>query len=204
MNRNDASPNLRERQAAATRDEILDVGMKILARDANLSQRSIAAEAGIAARTVYRHFPDRAQLLKGLWERMRDQTNTRFPANIEDIAPLVRTAFQSFDENDTLVRAVLFSGNGTEVRDRGGIEGKAAFAQSLQDLLQGLRLADRSRIIAVFLAIYSAPFWQLLRDRGGLDAKESQEAGAWAMEVLLDALRGMKKKRMRSQRISKQ
>jgi len=43
----------------------------------------------------------------------------------------------------------------------------------------------RKRIVAVFVAIYSAPFWQLLRDRGGLSGPEAQAAVTWAMEALL-------------------
>jgi AcrR family transcriptional regulator len=194
MKERNASPTLRDRQVAATRAEILDVGMRIIAGGGVLSHESIAEQAHIGVRTVYRHFPDRAQLLQGLWELTREKTNTRFPAHEEDIAPLVRTAFRSFDENEALVRAILSSGAGTEVRDRGGIEGKAAFADSLHDLLQGVRPSHRSRVIAVFLAIYSAPFWQLLRDRGGLGAPEAQDAAAWLIDVVLDALKDEKSK----------
>lgn len=189
MKEKSASSNLRDRQVAATRAEILDVGMRIVADGGVLSHESIAEQAHISVRTVYRHFPDRVQLLQGLWELMREKTNTRFPAREEDIAPLIRTAFHSFDQNEALVRAVLNSGAGMEVRDRGGIEGKTAFAHSLQELLQGLRPSHRSRIVALFLAIYSAPFWQLLRDRGGLGAAEAQDAAAWLAEMLLDALK---------------
>jgi hypothetical protein len=92
------------------------------------------------------------------------------------------------------VRAILGSAAGAEVRERGGVEGKRAFAHSLSGLLAGLGATERARIIAVFVAIYSAPFWQLLKDRGGLTGPKAQEAAAWLSEVLLDALRRTKKK----------
>jgi AcrR family transcriptional regulator len=187
----DGRATLRERQTAATREEILDVAMETLSKGAadGFSHESIAAAAGMGARTVYRHFPDRGQLLEALWIRLRDATNTRFPAQEEEIVSFVRAGFREFDAHETLVRAVLSSPAGTEVRERGGAEGRPAFAQSLDGLLTGLKAKERARVVAVFVAVYSAPFWQLLRDRGGLTGPEAQEAAAWMLDVLLDALR---------------
>jgi AcrR family transcriptional regulator len=188
-------PALRRRQTAATREEILDVAMNMLSTGAqdSFSHESIAQAAGMGARTVYRHFPHRAELLQALWLRIRDTTDTKFPAREEDVIPFVRSVFHAFDEHESLVRAVLSSAAGTEVQERGGAEGRRAFAHSLSGLLAGLGATERARVIAVFVAIYSAPFWQLLKDRGGLTGPKAQEAAAWLIEVLLDALRRTKK-----------
>lgn len=188
-------PPLRRRQTAATREEILDVAMDMLSTGTQdrFSHESIAQAAGMGARTVYRHFPDQAELLQALWLRVRDSADTKFPAQEEDVVPFVRSVFHAFDQHESLVRAVLSSAAGTEVRERGGVEGRRAFALSLSGLLAGLGATERARIIAVFVAIYSAPFWQLLKDRGGLTGPKAQEAAAWLIEVLLDALRRTKK-----------
>lgn len=167
------------------------------------SHESIAKAAGMGARTVYRHFPDRAELLQALWLRVRDRTQTKFPAREEDLVSFTRSAFQAFDQHESLVRAVLSSPAGTEVRERGGVEGRRAFAHSLSDLLAGLGPTERARIIAVFVAIYSAPFWQLLRDRGRLTGSDAQEAAAWLIEVLLDALRRTRKRNTDERTIKK-
>jgi AcrR family transcriptional regulator len=184
-----AVPTLRDRQTAATREQILQVAMQQLGQGprGTFSHESIAEVAGMGARTVYRHFPDRASLLQALWERLREATKVRFPASESEILPMVRTVFQEFDANETLVRAVLTSPAGTEVRERGGIEGRAAFEQNLAPLLDGMPEQERSRIIAVFVAIYSAQFWDLLRERGKLSGPDAQEAVVWALESLLRA-----------------
>jgi len=189
MKQNIAS--LRERQTASTREEILDIAMKLLSEgpEGNFSHESIATAAGMGARTVYRHFPDRASLLEALWYRLREATNTRFPSREEDILPLARTLFREFDAHESLVRAVLTSPAGTEVRDRGGIEGRPAFAKSLATALADLPARERTRITAAFVAVYSAPFWQLLRDRGNLSGPEAQEAVVWTLTALLNAVR---------------
>jgi AcrR family transcriptional regulator len=196
MKTNRAHATLRERQLSATREEILDVAMEMLGRGAGdgFSHEAIAGAAGMGARTVYRHFPDRAHLMQALWVRLRERTKTRFPSREEEISTMIRAVFHEFDEREALIRAVLNSAAGTEVRERGGAEGRPAFAQSLAPLLTGRSAGERARIVAVFVAIYSAPFWQLLRDRGGLSGPEAQEAAAWAMKTMLDSLRKSEKR----------
>lgn len=184
---------LRDRQTAATREQILEIAMHQLGQNprGTFSHESIAEAAGMGARTVYRHFPDRASLLQALWERLREATQTRFPTTEEEILPLAQTVFREFDANETLVRAVLNSPAGTEVRERGGIEGRAAFAQSLAPILEDLPEREKARIIAIFVSVYSAPFWQLLRDRGQLSGPEAEKAVSWALETLIHAAKSV-------------
>jgi hypothetical protein len=75
------------------------------------------------------------------------------------------------------------------LRARGSLEGRPAFRRSLSHITKNLTDWERRRLEAVCLAIYSAPFWLLLRDRGELSAEEPGEAAAWALSVLLDAAR---------------
>jgi hypothetical protein len=42
------------------------------------------------------------------------------------------------------------------------------------------------------VAVYSAPYWQLLKDRGGLSGGDAQTAVRWTMQSLLAALRSRK------------
>src|SRR4029077_5712141 len=98
---------LRARQAAALREQILEVAMHQLGQGprGTFSHESIAEAAGMGARTVYRYFPDRATLLQALWERLREATQVSFPTKEDEIVPMARTVFQEFDANETLVRA---------------------------------------------------------------------------------------------------
>ena len=188
----EATPlSLRERHAAVTREQILEVAWRLLVDHPQepFSHEIIAKRAHVGARTVYRHFPRRADLLQALWERVRDETKTRFPSSEAEIVPLVLETFQHFSAHESIVRAALTFSAAPELRSRGSLEGRPAFRRSLAEILDRLPLASQRRIVAVCLGIWSAPFWQLLRDRGELSGKEAQEAGAWAMEVILDAAR---------------
>jgi AcrR family transcriptional regulator len=182
-----AIPTLRQRQTEETRTLILDTAMTILARKGPFSHEAIAAEAGVGPRTVYRHFPSRVELYAALWQRLRTTTNIRFPQDVEQILPLIANAFRSFEDNAELVRASMASEAGNDVRAQGAIEARAGFRSSLAPRIEGMPEPERRRLIAVCLAIYSAPFWQMLRDRGELSQAEAEEAGVWAMKLVLNA-----------------
>ena len=188
---------LRQRQAAATREQILDAAYELLTRhpEIRFSHEAIAARAGMGVRTVYRHFPAQAGLFEELWKRVRREAGTVFPSQENEILPQVSVLFSGFDRNETLIRAVLESAAGREVRERGAPEGRAAFARALAPLIRGRGKAEQRRIAALFLGIYSAAFWQLLRDRGGLSGPDAIAAATWAMETLLAELRKTRKNR---------
>ena len=179
----------RERQTQHTREHILDVAkdMVVNAPAEPFSHEHVARAAGVGARTVYRHFPSRADLMQALWERVRDDSKTRFPSTEAEVASFARRQFGEFNEREALVRASLSFSASTELRARGSLEGRPAFRRSLAHITRHLPPAAQRRLIAICLAIYSAAFWQLLRDRGELEGDEPGEAAAWAMTQILQA-----------------
>jgi AcrR family transcriptional regulator len=182
---------LSEKHAATTRNHILNEAYSLLVEhpDQPFSHEAVAARAGVGARTVYRYFPAQSDLYEELWVNLRKQSGTIFPSREEEILPQVQILYERFDWNEKLIRAVLESPAGRRVRERGAPEGRAAFAKSLEKLITGLSAAKKRQMIAVFLAIHSAPFWDMLRTRGDLSGKDAIEAATWAMRTLLHTLR---------------
>jgi AcrR family transcriptional regulator len=180
-----------ERQRAATRQAILDAALHLVREEpaTPFSHEAVAERAAVAARTVYRHFPARADLTLALWERIRDTTGTRWPRTEAAILPTLRVTFAQFEEHEALTRAAIAAAGSTGYPVHGSAEGRAAFREALADLLVVLPPAEGDRLVAACLAIYSAPFWQMLRDRGQLAADDAREAGAAAMDALLTAAR---------------
>jgi AcrR family transcriptional regulator len=56
-----------------TRDRILDVALETLGRNPDAGMADIAAAAGVVRRTVYGHFPTRADLIRTLAQRAIDE-----------------------------------------------------------------------------------------------------------------------------------
>jgi AcrR family transcriptional regulator len=182
---------LQEKQVTATRDHILDAAFELLVEhpDRPFSHEAVAKAAGVGARTVYRYFPAQADLFEALWVQVRQRSGTVFPTAEAEIVPQIGVLYSAFDQNEKLVRAVMESAAGARVRARGAEEGRASFDQSLQEVTQGRSPVQRRQVRAVFHAIHSGPFWQMLRDRGGLSGPEAIAAASWAAQALLDTLR---------------
>ncbi len=153
------------------------------------SHEVIAVRTGISARTVYRHFPTRAALVGALWERMRDETGTSWPKTEADILPAVRAQFARFEAHASFARAAIVASASADYPTYGSAEGRAAFRQSLATVLRDLPPEEGDRLVALCVAIYSAPFWQMLRDRGQLAAEDAAEAAARALEAVIGAAR---------------
>jgi AcrR family transcriptional regulator len=183
--------SLREKHAAATREHILGKAYELLVEhpEQPFSHEAVAARAEVGARTVYRYFPSQADLYEGMWALLRRHSGTIFPQTEEQILPQVPVLFGNFDRNEKVIRAVLESPMGHRVRERGIPEGRESFQKSLARLTEALSPAKQRQVVAVFLAVYSAPFWELLRNRGGLSGKDAIEAAEWTMSTLLEGLK---------------
>jgi AcrR family transcriptional regulator len=194
------------RQRESTRKAILDTATRMLHDDpaSPVSHEAIADRSGIAARTVYRHFPTRGHLGGALWGRMRDETGTRWPATEADIAPSVRAQFAQFEEHEAFVRASIVTPAMANYQAHGSAEGRAAFQQSLATVTRDLSPAERRRLVAICVAIYSAPFWQMLRDRGKLSAEEAREAAATAFDAVISAAKARARARKRKPTLRKE
>jgi AcrR family transcriptional regulator len=182
--------SLRQKQATATRDYILSAAFELLVEhpDRPFSHEAVAKAAGVGARTVYRYFPAQSDMYEALWLQVRQHSGTVFPTEEAQIVPSIGVLYRAFDQNEKLIRAVMESPAGARVRARGASEGRASFDRSLRDATQGLSAVERRQIRAVFNGIHSAPFWQMLHDRGGLSASEAIAAASWAAQSLLQTL----------------
>ncbi|MEP6495540.1 MAG: TetR/AcrR family transcriptional regulator [bacterium] len=178
-----------ERQRAGTRQAILDAAFDMLREDPApvFSHETVAERARVAARTVYRHFPARTDLTLALWERIRSAAGVRWPQSEADILPALGVTFGQFEEHAQVTRAVISAAASTDYPTHGSAEGRAAFRRSLARILEALPPDEGDRLIASCLAIYSAPFWQMLRDRGQLAPEQAREAGVGAMDAVLTA-----------------
>jgi AcrR family transcriptional regulator len=184
---NYSSP-LRDRQKADTRELILDA-VKRLLRDrglAELSLANVAREAGITERTVYRHFATREQLLEATWAAVNDRLGMReFPRTAADLVQRPRQVFPAFDEQGEIVRAMLASPQGRELRLRVNKERQAAIRAAVRDAKPGLREPAFTRLCAAVQLLYSAAGWATMTDYWDLDSEEAGRAASDAIAALL-------------------
>ena len=159
------------------------------AGDAPFNHEAVAAAAGISARTAYRYFPTQSDLVAASWRHLRDSTGTVWPITAASIILDLRGLFAQFERNDALTRAVIAANPRVNISEHGSAEGRAAFRQALAEPLSRMSAEAGEQLIAACVAIYSAPFWQMLRDRGQLSPTAASDAACFAMSALLAAAR---------------
>jgi AcrR family transcriptional regulator len=103
-------PTLGERHAGLTRQEILDAALRLLEAGGTepLTVRGVAGEAGIAERTVFRHFAGRDEMIDAIAaEAARRMDLPPPPGTLEELLTLPRRLYEAFEAHEDIVKAAL-------------------------------------------------------------------------------------------------
>lgn len=192
---------LREEQKEATRQRILDAAGKLM-EDRGLQRFSYAAlakQADVTERTVYRHFPSKDALLKGLWEWYAERTRFGAIAQTEqDLLAQPLRVFPAFEENEELCRALWLSPEGRDFRLSNVEERKAGIKAAVAGATRGLPVREAKWIAAVVHLLLSGSALWTMKDYWGLSGEEAGKASAMAVSMLLNAARKKVSKLSRS------
>jgi AcrR family transcriptional regulator len=183
---------LRSRQKEQTRDLILNAVDAILRR-APVSEVTIAAvarQADVTERTIYRHFPTREDLLGAAWRRalrafIRGQTQQ--VETLDQILELTRAAYENFDANEGIVRAIISAPEGAEVRKRPAEIRLNMLKRAYAGLLAGVAEEQVKAVVMATHVLSSASSWSHLRDYCGLDGVEGGKVAALAIALMVEA-----------------
>jgi len=180
---------LRERQKADTRTLILETVERLLKSSSlgELSLAMVAREAGITERTVYRHFATREQLLEATWGAVNEAIGMKeFPSTAEELIERPRKLFPAFDQRGEVIRAMLASPQGRELRLRVNTARQAAVRAAVKEARPNLREPAVTRLCAAVQALGSASGWATMTDYWGLDSAEAGRAASEAIAALLN------------------
>jgi len=157
---------------------------------AEFSFAAIAKEAGVQERTLYRHFPNKAALLKGLWDWF--QARVRYggiPQTEADLLAQPLRTFSAMDESEQLMRAMWASPQGREFRLSNVEERKAGIRAAIRDATRKLPHRQATWIGAVIHVLNSGAAWETMKDYWSFSGEEAGKASAMATELLLNAAR---------------
>lgn len=185
---------LRDRQREQTTHLILEAVASILLR-ADLSAATIAEIARVAEiteRTIYRHFATREDLLRAFWtyelERSGGATVTA-PETPDALFANIRRLFASLDEREGIVRAVLSTAEGRELRRPTNEARLRHMVGFLEAQVPGLEEARRLSLAAGIVSVSSVLSWMFMRDNCGMDGARAGEAAAQTVAAILEAAR---------------
>jgi AcrR family transcriptional regulator len=184
---------LRAEQQERTRIRILEAVGDLLSDESveELTVPLVAKRARVSVRTVYRHFATRDELFDAWGEWAQDNLRIlmhSYPETLEGLRAMAPSLYRSYDENETMIRALLNSKGARAMRLRTRRRRLQATEDALREITRELDPESRRRAIAVVYLLISAPAWQAMRDQWGLDGAEAGKAAAWAVRVLTDEL----------------
>lgn len=183
------SSALRERQKADTRTLIMATVERLL-RDralSDLSLATVAREAGITERTVYRHFATREELLQATWALVNTAMGMKdFPRTAEELIERPKHLFPAFDERGEVIRAMLASPQGRELRLQANKERQVAIRAVVKNARPDLREPALTRLSAAVQLLCSAAGWATMTDYWGLDSEAAGRAASEAIATLLE------------------
>lgn len=187
---------LRERQSERTRELILEAVAAIISAEGTTEfpVQEVADRAGVALRTVYRHFPNRQALLDGLSElvdrRLNELRTDAGPAwheaeTLEDLLQALPAVFAQLDELAPLSEALpLLSASGQR-RARDHEARTEAYRRILRDHLGDPDDEEVAATFAVIRHLISASTWYALRTEFGLPGHVAGEAAARAVAAIV-------------------
>ncbi len=188
-----ASP-LRADQASQTRERILEAFTEQLV-DGGLKDFSIARvarRAGVSSRTVYHHFPNRADLIDAVTTWLDDRLAVEPVAEAtdgEEFLHRIGATFGSFDEHETMIRAQLITELGLTIRAHGRSRRRPAIEAIVRRAAPRLEPPEVHRATSVIHYLASSEAWRSMKDESGLSGEEAGQAVTWAIRTLLGELK---------------
>src|SRR5688572_15032042 len=117
--------SIRDAHKALTRQRILQAVLKLLEDEDpdSLTLAHVADVAGVTERTIYRHFATREELIAATWT-FANQTLSSVspPETAAELVELPRRLFAEFDTKAPLVRALVYTKQGRELRLSGNTQ----------------------------------------------------------------------------------
>ena len=183
---------LRQAQAQATKDRILDAVVEVLADGVDtLSIPAVAEQAGVSVGTVYRHFGDKAGLLKALIPHAGRRTGTEIvsiPGTLAEIDDVVRQVFHHFESSDDLLQAAFASRIGRDVRIQGTPERLEALQEAFRKIEPNVESDQLDHLAKLGLILTTSDVYRQWKDRFGMGPEEAADEVIWALRTVIQGI----------------
>jgi len=186
------SSELRDEYAALTRQRIVAAFVASLADGTadEVSMADVAKRAGVAERTIYRHFKTRAELLTAAGEWIEDNVFGYVPFSSPDELPAIfRKLCKSFDQHPHLARAIAMTRAGRTMRAGFRRHLIEQHHKAMAPLTRHLKPKEVRQAEALTSYLNNVLAWSALREDFGMSSAEIADAIEWAMTTLLKDVR---------------
>jgi AcrR family transcriptional regulator len=96
-----------QRNLDRTRAELLDAATRLIERSEEPTMRSVASEAGISERTIYRYFENRDALRAAVKAHITPRLGVPLCTSVDDLEDYIADLYRVFDQNRGLTVAMV-------------------------------------------------------------------------------------------------
>ncbi|HYD09643.1 MAG TPA: TetR/AcrR family transcriptional regulator [Acidimicrobiales bacterium] len=179
---------LRREQQRSTRERIVAAAADLLGEGEQPTMGAVAERAGVAERTVYRHFGTRSDLSSAVFESVTDDLpRVALPTSADELADMVKDVFPRYELRPEVIRALGTSEIGAENREGRAEARRRQVSDALAGDLAGLSDAERRRTTAAVHVLASSGAYLHLHDFWDMDAAEAADVVGWAVRALVRA-----------------
>lgn len=180
---------LRREQAEQTRSRIVDAALGLVVGGVEgLTMQEVAKAAGVALRTVFRHFPTRDDLLDAVWQAMQVRMGeTPDVATMDELTGFLPELFGRYAALEDQIRGAMFAQTFVSSRQRLGSDRARKMRRAVAAQFTGGD--ERSQAMAASAAYtLTVPLVSIvLKEAFGLSSSEAARAAAWAIRTLSEA-----------------
>ncbi len=185
-----------DRKTSLTRQAILDALLEVIGDGQlhNFSVQAVADAAGVAHRTVYRHFPNREALLEGLGEWLNGRFVAALGIGVDDFHPTVTaaelgrvsaTGYLIFAQHAKLVSAYVTLAVSAHIRLKSRLRRSRWFEQLTAAHASHLCESDVEAVAAILRLIGSTVAWHFAHEHSGASPESLARAVRWAVDTLV-------------------
>ncbi len=177
----------RKAQSERTRMLILDALAELVADDGfeGIVIDDLATRAGVSARTIYRHFPDRDALHDGLASHLAEMSHWGDSklGPISGWGELIQHAHESFDR-EVVIATVAAKLNAIRARTSAeSVARRNSFVDQVTKELPHFSDEEVEAVVAVLLIHASSRTWLRLKEEMGMDGAQSGPLMRWIIEL---------------------
>ncbi len=180
---------LRKDQAEETALRIIEAALAVLEdRPAEFSIPAVARAARVSVPTVYRHFADKAGLVRAVSHHIDQNLSISAPEPLLTPAALadhVREVSPQLNGRRALLRPAFGSAEGAAVRREEIAKRVAEVRRAIEGGGRRLAPADQKRLVQIVTVLCTTEMLGFLQEYLGLSAAEAGEAVGWAIERLV-------------------
>jgi AcrR family transcriptional regulator len=184
----------REEQKEQTRQRILQALVRVVLDDGvhAFTMENVARKAGVAHRTVYRHFATREELLEGLSASLDDLagvgTVIAEPESPDELASVIASVYREFGRHRDLLVAYVITSVALRFTTRGRELRMNRVRALIETWFPSLEKDEREDAALMTVSITSSLTWYHLISERRLSTDRAARAVTWALRTLVDDL----------------